>query len=359
MAVFVFGSNAVSQLGLGEDGESTHVPTKLGFFDGILITKVRCGSMHALALSAEGVLYSWGCNDEGALGRDGDESVPAEIVLNGKAVDMDCGVSISVALTENGHVYIWGTFRTSNGVFGLTPSKKISFKPVRVALKNIKSVYAGHGFVAAIDSKGIVFTFGSNQFGVLGRRTSERNKVRALMPDAVTNIRSRLKNYRFSSIGCGMNHLIALNTCGEAYCWGSNVYGQLGHYEAESTIKKHKVGLDGISQVCGGGYHSLFTTESGDIYGCGRNIESQLGIPKIEDSHTLVKIGLKDVRKVRSYSDFSICLVGNDLYSWGMGFGGVLGFDEEVVTMPRKIPFEFPEVVDFDVGNDFCVVIVN
>ena len=33
------------------------------------VASVVAGGMHTLALSVDGVVYSFGCNDEGALGR--------------------------------------------------------------------------------------------------------------------------------------------------------------------------------------------------------------------------------------------------------------------------------------------------
>lgn len=359
MGVFVFGSNAISQLGLGEDAESTHIPTRLSFFDEMTPAKVRCGSLHTLVLDSSGNLYSWGCNDEGALGRDGDESVPQRIPIEERIVDMGCGASISAALTAKGHVYVWGTFRSTSGAFGLTPSMKISFSPIKVPLKGIESLSTGQSFVAALDTRGTIFTFGSNEFGELGRRTSERNNFGALIPNAVTTPRKRLQNYRFRAVECGLNHLIALNTDNEAYCWGSNLYGQLGHDREESTFSKYKVPLDGISQAAGGESHSLFVTENGDLYGCGRNKDGQLGIPSMESTSTPVKLGLGEVDAVRSYGSFSICKIGNELYSWGTGFNGALGHEEETLHTPRRVPFGFPEVVDFDVGNDFSVVLTK
>ena len=39
------------------------------------IYKIACGGMHTLALSTHGHVFSFGCNDEFALGRGGDENV--------------------------------------------------------------------------------------------------------------------------------------------------------------------------------------------------------------------------------------------------------------------------------------------
>ena len=57
-------------------------PRKVSLFDlgpdfpARSIIKIVCGGMHTVALSSSGAVYTWGCNDEGALGRSGPENVP-------------------------------------------------------------------------------------------------------------------------------------------------------------------------------------------------------------------------------------------------------------------------------------------
>ena len=63
-------------------------------------------------------VYTWGCNDEGALGREtkeGDEYVPGRVEKLGKVkvVQVSGGDSHTVALASNGNVYCWGVFRVS------------------------------------------------------------------------------------------------------------------------------------------------------------------------------------------------------------------------------------------------------
>jgi regulator of chromosome condensation len=55
--------------------------------------------MHTLALTNMGQIYSWGCNDECALGREGAENVPLPIKLdqNVPFTDFSTGDSHSVA----------------------------------------------------------------------------------------------------------------------------------------------------------------------------------------------------------------------------------------------------------------------
>lgn len=65
-------------------------------------------------------VYSFGCNDEGALGRDtsveGSEMVPGKVELQEKVVQVSAGDSHTAALTEDGRVFLWGSFRVRLGV---------------------------------------------------------------------------------------------------------------------------------------------------------------------------------------------------------------------------------------------------
>ena len=62
-------------------------------------------------------MYTFGCNDEGALGRDTPEEddcmVPGKVDLRCRVVQVSAGDSHSAALSEDGKVYAWGTFRVS------------------------------------------------------------------------------------------------------------------------------------------------------------------------------------------------------------------------------------------------------
>ena len=70
-----------------------------------------------MCVTAEGKVHTWGCNDEGALGRiteDEDETMsPGEVEVDGKVVQVSAGDSHTAALTEDGRVFAWGIFRVS------------------------------------------------------------------------------------------------------------------------------------------------------------------------------------------------------------------------------------------------------
>ena len=67
--VYVVGSGDNGQLGLGEDLVECAKPRAVLAFGDLLVKAVACGGMHTLALTEDGGAWSWGVNDEGALGR--------------------------------------------------------------------------------------------------------------------------------------------------------------------------------------------------------------------------------------------------------------------------------------------------
>jgi len=72
--------------------------------------------MHTLALSSDGALFSWGCNDEGVLGRSGAENVPMRVdaSLNAPVNGISTGDSHAVAYnTKTNQIYFWGCYRVS------------------------------------------------------------------------------------------------------------------------------------------------------------------------------------------------------------------------------------------------------
>lgn len=114
--LLVCGQNDVGQLGLNPDDfmEKTR-PALVAEVPNVV--NVKAGGMHSLCLTKAGEIWSFGCNDEGALGRDtseeGSENKPRKIDLEGKVVKISAGDSHSACLLEDGRVFAWGSFRVS------------------------------------------------------------------------------------------------------------------------------------------------------------------------------------------------------------------------------------------------------
>lgn len=109
------GQGDVGQIGLGPDVLEKSRPALVEKLSDVV--DAVAGGMHTVCLTAQGEIYTFGCNDEGALGRDtsqeGSEFEPGRVHLPGKAKLISAGDSHSAALLEDGRVFIWGTFRVT------------------------------------------------------------------------------------------------------------------------------------------------------------------------------------------------------------------------------------------------------
>lgn len=110
--IYAAGKNDVGQLGLGHQADSRQV-APISTLSGVPISSLSSGWGHTLALSEDGVVYSWGANKHGqcGLGHNFNVLEPKEVtVLKDKGViQVSAGGTHSVALTEDGHVYMWGS----------------------------------------------------------------------------------------------------------------------------------------------------------------------------------------------------------------------------------------------------------
>jgi regulator of chromosome condensation len=150
--VYVCGEGSSGELGLGAAKNAVdvkrprlnpHLPA-----DRVGVVQVAVGGMHCVALTHDNKILTWGVNDQGALGRDttweggykdmddnksdadsdsdsdddsglnpyeatptavSSDAFPPETVF----VEVAAGDSSSFALTDDGQVYGWGTFRVS------------------------------------------------------------------------------------------------------------------------------------------------------------------------------------------------------------------------------------------------------
>ena len=155
--VYVFGTGDNGELGLGgEKGQTEVKRPRLNphlHADSVGVVQLAVGGMHSAVLTRENRILTWGINDEGALGRDTTweaptrdisddnsddddsdndsetginprESIPADIDASALPegtvfTQLAAADSATFALTDEGLVYGWGTFRVSPVVLSL------------------------------------------------------------------------------------------------------------------------------------------------------------------------------------------------------------------------------------------------
>eukprot|EP00917_Polyrhabdina_sp_WS-2016_P017393 GHVP01037564.1.p1 GENE.GHVP01037564.1~~GHVP01037564.1.p1 ORF type:complete len:380 (-),score=66.01 GHVP01037564.1:1818-2957(-) len=365
-SVYICGAGDCGQLGLGEDILDAKRPRKIKYFEDKNIIAVSSGGLHSLALSEEGKVYSWGCNDDCALGHNEPEFSIGEVIIPEKINQIACGDSISVAVTNSGSVYTWGTFRDSNGVLGHQQSVDIQKTPYCVNLKSkISDIAVGPNHVMIISEEGKVYSWGSGQQGQLGRRIIQRRKKRGLLPENVTPRTKR----KFVKVSCGSYHSMCLDLSGEVYTCGLNNFGQLGQGDFNDRItfmpiKKDiftNAGIGKIVDLSCGEHFSLLLDSKGYVYGVGRGDCGQLGVNEnIEYSDLPIKSLVGDIVEISSggFHSLAISKEGN-VYSWGYGEMGQLGDGKEMdIKVPTKIEFD-KKVIGVSGGGQHSVFLIE
>lgn len=103
--------------------------------------------MHNVCLTKDGKVITFGCNDEGALGRattvEGSETFPGFVDLPAPAIQVTAGDSHSAALLSDGRVFAWGSFRAS--INALDSIFQIFIKYYNLILS--KGFTWNHGFI--------------------------------------------------------------------------------------------------------------------------------------------------------------------------------------------------------------------
>eukprot|EP00210_Caulerpa_lentillifera_P000384 g375.t1 len=344
--------------------------------------------MHTVVLTVNGQVWSFGVNDDGALGRpttepgeaEGDPTIPGRVKLPteaGKPIQVACTDSGSFILTDNGAVYGCGTFRNSSGVFGFNRGTKIQPEFIRVYRPSYKEppvvkLCAGGNHMIAILENGGVLSWGDGEQGQLGRiplKTSRRGnnlKTNMLTPARIGGFRG----VQFVDGSCGEFSTFLKTSTGQFYGFGLNNSGQLAIHPSQGITNEETLDLEdrvnkkisllkptivealedhNIVSVASGKDHSIGVDVNGCVYSWGVPTYGVLGREDmkahVEESTAyptpeLVNGIEAPVKQVACGQVISGCVdTSGDFYTWGAALNDMLGVNvEDDVLVPRKIP---------------------
>jgi regulator of chromosome condensation len=376
--VLSVGENLSNQLGFGLEVDNRKKPQLIKSLPSNVI-QVAAGGMHSACLTEDGIVYTFGCNDEYALGRDNDEDID-KVELPEKSIEITAGDSHTAALSESGVVYAWGTFRDGSGVLGLE-QKKIAKTPMKFKLREkIIKISSGADHLVFLASNGEVYTAGNSEHGQLGR-VSKYNSCRGgrrgcdmiLVPGQVRlGKRKELQKHKeiediWTTSYCSF---LKLKDSDLIIGFGLNNCYQLGiedgenRYQPEilSTLKFEAK----LKKVIGGMHHTLFLDVKGNVYAMGSHRYGGLGLGKIDaDLKAPAKIpDLKDIVDIAANTNVSYAIDKNGkVFNWGSNYSKQLGQDTEddyyVPTLVQSRNLDSREVYSVSVGGQHSLFTVS
>ncbi|KAK7403728.1 hypothetical protein QQX98_010500 [Neonectria punicea] len=320
LSIFPFGNGENCELGLGPNTTEALTPRVNPYLGPSnssskpCVVQVACGGMHTVVLTSDNKIVTWGVNDNWALGRDTEwdgvyqdaeedasdeeeaelnphESIPAAIPADSfppgtRFVQVAAGDSCSFALTDDGLVYGWGTFRNASGdnEFGYDSHGQLIEKQKTptciVGLAKIVQITCGANHALALDAKGAVWGWGAHEQNQLGRRLLRRHQEH-LKPRLIEVCRKRAKY-----IASGEYHSFAIDHKDNVWGWGLNSFGEAGYAKnagGDSAILPYPMKIPGlcgksVTVIAGGAHHSAAVTVDGKCLVWGRMDGGQLGI---------------------------------------------------------------------------------
>lgn len=401
--LFVWGAGNFGQFGWGADqlGEFA-VPKRNTWFEkkleegvfggeGAGLEAIAAGGLHTLFIDEKGTVWSCGVNDDAALGRvtkdvpDPDNpgkfihvdeltAIPyplQSLVDEGfRAVRIAAGDSISAAISDDGELRVWGSFRAAEGSLGFSGDVRLEFLPKAMLdlptkagnAEKAVSVVSGNNHLLVLTTHGNIYAWGAGEQGQLGRKILERRKIHGTVPEKIT---LGTRHNRAVLVGAGNYHSFAIDEEGDVWGWGLNTLGQTGTGVAEPKSMSDEVRSpriirslcqrtlgDPIVQITGGEHHTLFLTSTGNVYACGRCDGGQLGIsdeveeyasrknPDFVPEPMLVPFPDPDDPIVfisaGTHNNMAISRAGA-LYAWGEESQGELGVNEKEAKTPTVV----------------------
>ncbi len=260
-SVWVWGSNIDNDLGLGSSSGTVKVPVELTALDDLGVVQVAAASWHMFALTCTGQVYVWGSNasDDLGMGSVGDQAVPVKnpylTSLTGgtsKGVMLDSG-SFAADILVKGRAYGWGNNGQLQCGCGST-DRTVSYPKAVTQRVSFTSVSSGgdfdyNGHSLALDSSGRVWCWGDNTSGQCGLGSTGTVGTPTLVPGLP----------RITEIGAGGQQSMYLDSSGNVWTSGNNQFGQGGDGTETNELHVVKV-LSGIAMISAGAAHSLAAT---------------------------------------------------------------------------------------------------
>ena len=365
--IYTWGVNRNGQLGYKTTDEP-NIPriVSSSFGKSIKIISVSCGEAHTAALTENGILYTWGCPQNGRLGRNGRHDRPGKVqsLSTIPILDVSCGGYHTVALTRSGLAYTWGLGAEGrlgigndldqsaplevefhdNGFFNSSNNNKRN-------ANNNNSNDSNNSSNSINNNNNNNNNIGSNNMNnnnnnnnnnsnkhnthanhlINSHDNNNSNNNANDNNDNTTNNRNSYISPPAKEISAGGHHTLAIVTGKlgmppSVYSWGGGSFGKLGHGNEKSQSRPLPISFfsslgegDYVVHIAAGGQHSAAVLSSGDVYTWGQSAQGRLGHSNINgnvlsprrvigmDSACRIKCGEQHTCVITEIAELYVC----------------------------------------------------
>ncbi|MGB0429970.1 MAG: RCC1 domain-containing protein [Bacteroidia bacterium] len=229
---------------------------------------------------------------------------------------VDAGNGHSLILDSNG--VLWTVGRNNFGQLG-NGNNLNSATPIKVeGLPKVWKMARGYDHSLALDYTGTIWAWGRNNYGQIS--TGEKYDY---------NIPQKLEfGIEFTEIEGGHWHTVAIANDSTVYTWGHNYWGELGNGTTEHSmypvqvISINEIGdttlLKEIVEIKCVGYHTLARNAKGEVFSWGSNEFGELGNSKRKHENVAHKLDLPKAKEVATGWHHSVVLdVDGNVWFWG------------------------------------------
>ncbi len=249
---------------------------------------ITVGDSHACGLTAAGAAWCWGDNLRGELGLAWPDylTAPRDSAVQpvgGQAyVALRAGPESTCGLVANGDLFCWGGSEVEGD--GFTPH--VVQTGFGFTALSFGGSGGGRGEVCAIGADSTLYCFGYEVHSLLPQPTPTAVTLPGGSKPGQAAVGGTWQPLMGLPYAYALHHC-GVSTTGVVFCWGSNDYGQLGDSSmVDRAIPTVVAGLTDVASVTTGGIHSCVLTHDGTAYCWGWNGRGQLGIGSDRDHVT-------------------------------------------------------------------------